>query len=363
MAQIIPARRTPFADQMMKEISQNTGTGLERLFNKGQTRKESHEESLAKSKFEKEKELIQLKEDAKLKTKKDIFDYQVEQLKGMKGDKSEKIDQGIENEPKERSVQDEESPYSDEEIEISNLISPAIGRDRREQVKSKDKKIAAQKKEVADSFGGENGKYITKVHDQYEDTLRKEAIFGRMEQLENSEQLSESGIINLLETIGFKPEWLKNPKNEEYNKLSLDLLGGGTLQADYGSKLFASEFAVSQQRIPSLSQTPEGRRQIRENLQTALLPAKLKQERLQYYIDKAERTGERLPYDLRGKILKDIKPELEEAYDKFKQRNGRYKVKIGTPLDEDAKEKYYYISEGNVEKARKMMLEDGYDVK
>ena len=362
MAQIIPARRTPFADQMWKEISANVGEGGERLFNKGKTRKESHEEKLAKGKFDREKELIGLKEDAKLKTKKDIFDYQVEQLKGIKEDKSKQTSQGIENESNESLFSDYEV-NSPEDIEMKTLINPALGARASEEENRALKKKTAQIKGVSDSFGGENGKYITKVHDQYEDSKRKESIFARMEQLEDSGELSESGVINLLESIGLQPEWLKNPKNEEYNKLSLDLLGGGTLQADYGSKLFASEFKVSQQRIPTLSQTPEGRRQIRENLQTALLPAKLKEDRLQYYIDKAERTGQPLPHDLRGKILKDIKPQLDEAYDKFKQRNGRYKVKIGTPLDEDAKEKYFYISEGNIEKARKMMLEDGYDVK
>src|ERR1700731_1231507 len=118
----------------------------------------------------------------------------------------------------------------------------------------------------------------------------------------------------------------------------------------------------SQQRIPSLSQTPEGRKQIKENLKTMLLPAKLKNERMQYYLDRQERTGEPLPHNLRGKVLSDIKPQLEEAYDKFKQRNGRYEVKKGTVPDDNALEKYFYISNGNEQKAMKMMKEDGYDI-
>lgn len=217
-------------------------------------------------------------------------------------------------------------------------------------------------KSVTESFK-ENSDFINKVQDQYEDSLRKDAILNRMDALSESGNLSESGIINLLETLGLQSEWIKNPANEEYNKLGLDLLGGGSLQADYGSRVLASEFKVSQQRIPTLSQTPEGRKQIAENLKTMLLPAKLKEERLQYYLDRQERTGEPLPHNLRGKILKDIKPQLEEAYDKFKQRNGRYPVREGTKPDENSIEKYYYISEGNKEKAKKMMREDGYDIK
>lgn len=360
--QIVPARKTPFSDQMMKEISQNMGTGFERLFNQGQTRKESHEEKLALGKTQQQEKLAKFKENLKVKGKKDIFDYQVSQLKGMKDDNLKKINQEVENETSENSYKDYEV-NSPEDIEMKTLINPALGARASEEENRALKKKTAQIKEVSESFGGENGKYISKTHDQFEDSLRKEAIFERMGQLEDSGKLSDSGMINLLEQLGLNSEWIKNPQNEEYNKLSLDLLGGGTLQADYGSRVLASEFKVSQQRIPSLSQTPEGRRQIRENLETMLLPSKLKEERLEYYIDKAERTGKPLPHDLRGKILKDIKPQLDEAYDKFKQRNGRYKVKVGTPIDDNAVEKYYYISEGNMEKAKKMMLEDGYDIK
>ena len=181
-----------------------------------------------------------------------------------------------------------------------------------------------------------------------------------MDQLNKSGDLSDSGTINLLESLGVKSEWLKNPSNEEYSKLSLDLLGGGTLQADYGSRVLQSEFKVSQQRIPTLIQTPEGRKQISENIKAMMLPSRLKEERLQFYLDRQERTGQPLPHNLRGRILKDIKPQLEEAYDKFKQRNGRYKVREGTIPDDNVIEKYFYLADENTDKAEKMMRDDGY---
>lgn len=253
------------------------------------------------------------------------------------------------------------SNISDEDVIKASVIDKGLGDTVSKLKETALKKTQGEKKEVTESFK-ENSPYINKVYDSYEDALRKEAIFDRMDQLEESGELSDSGMINFLESIGLKPEWLKNPANEEYSKLSLDLLGGGTLQADYGSRVLASEFKVSQQRIPTLSQTPEGRKQIKENLRTMLLPARLKQERMAYYIDKAKRTGKPLPHDLRGQVLKDIKPQLEEAYDKFKQRNGRYPVRDGTTPDDNAIEKYYFLSDGNEIKAMKMMKEDGYDV-
>src|ERR1700731_1221962 len=165
-----------------------------------------------------------------------------------------------------------------------NKNTAALGKaeaDRRKQLREFDFKQKLADQKAVDSSYGENKTFIDKTLDQYEDSLRKEAILGRMSDLEEEGELSGSGIINLLEGIGFKQEWLKNPANEEYTKLALDLLGGGSLQADYGSRVLASEFKVSQQRIPSLSQTPEGRKQIKENLKTMLLPAKLKNERIQ----------------------------------------------------------------------------------
>ncbi len=224
------------------------------------------------------------------------------------------------------------------------------------------RKKTAQSKEVSESYK-ENEPFISKIHDQFEDSLRKEAILDRSDQLDESGELSDSGMINFLRGIGLKDEWLKNPANEEYTKLSLDLLGGGSLQADYGSRVLQSEFKVSMQRIPELSQTQAGRRQIKENIRAMMLPSKLKNERLQFYLDKSERTGEPLPHDLRGKVLKDIKPQLEESYDKFKQRNGRYSVRKDTRPDDNAIEKYYYLSNQNEDKAIEMMREDGYNVK
>jgi hypothetical protein len=265
------------------------------------------------------------------------------------------------------------SKFSDADIAELTMLDPNAGRAAQH---SKDvalrertaaKKLAstektAAKKEVAESYGGENGKFITKTYDQYEDSMRRGAILDKMTELEESGDTSDSGVINLLHQLGLNEEWLKNPANEEYQKLAFDLLGGGSLQADYGSRVLASEFGVSLKRIPQLIQTPEGRRQIAENMKAMLLPAKLKHERMQYYTDKAEREGKPLPHDLRGKILKDIKPQLEEAYDTFKERNGRYKVKEGTPLNDDAIEKYFYLSNGDEAVARKMMKDDGYDV-
>lgn len=320
----------------------------------------------------------------------DTFNNQLQPEQNVQNDNFE--DQLIENNPNEESNPNAENNPELQQLSTAPAIKPTqtpniknvpletllqlaaqkgqpseagiIGNMAQAEIDRRDKNQKLQqenRKETRDSFKT-NEKFIDNTYNKYEDAERREAIFDRMDQLEDSGQLSESGVINLLESIGIQPEWLKNPANEEYTKLALDLLGGGTLQADYGSRVLASEFKVSQQRIPSLMQTMEGRKQIKENLRAMLLPSILKKERMDYYIEKSNRTGDPLPNDLRGQILRDIKPQLEEAYDKFKQRNGRYKVRKGTIPDEDVGEKYFFLANENEDNAIKLMREDGYDV-
>ena len=265
-------------------------------------------------------------------------------------------------EPTEIGEKEYREPFSEGQILAASLQDPNLSRTMTESNKAALKEFTESKRQVSESFK-ENEPYINKTYDQYEDSLRREAILDRMNQLVESGQLSSPALMNTLEQLGLQSEWVLNPANEEYQKLALDLLGGGTLQADYGSRVLQSEFAVSMKRIPSLLQTDEGKREIAENMKTMMLPSRLKQERLDYYLDQNEKSGKPLPHNLRGKILKDIKPQLEAAYDKFKQRNGRYEVKKGTvPSDRDI-EKYFYIANEDTVKAKKMMAEDGYDTR
>lgn len=248
------------------------------------------------------------------------------------------------------------SPYE----EIKRPAQAELDRRKLEKKESEENK-RFEKKEISESYKT-NSDYINKVYDQYEDSLRKEAILSKITQLDETGEVSESSLINAMHALGISEEFLRNPANEELAKLSLDLLGGGSLQADYGSRVLQSEFQTAMKRVPGLMQTKEGRRQIIENIKAMILPSLLKKERMQFYLDQSDRTGKPLPNNLRGKVLQDIKPQLEEAYDKFKQRNGRYKVKSGTKLDENAVEKYYIISNGDEKKARMMMKEDGYAI-
>lgn len=268
------------------------------------------------------------------------------------------------NEMPQESVQPEQEKgfnASPEDILEITALNPQVGNAVREIDKATEEKRREKAKQVTESYK-ENQDYINKTYDQKEDAYRRKAILDRISQNIESGELSDPGLINTFEMLGLPIEMLKNPANEETQKLALDLLGGGSLQADYGSRVYASEYKTALQRIPALNQTDEGKRQIIENMKFFMLPGELKANRMEYYIEKSKRTGDPLPHDLRGTVLRDIRPQLDEAADKFRQRNGRYKVKEGTPLDSNAVEKYYWLSNKNMEKAEKMMKEDGYDV-
>src|SRR5208337_985534 len=329
MVTILP-REESFGSTIGRGLGGGVSQGLEMALKNAMKKKEYEREFTDKLGLQAAKEKsdigkIDYQERLKHQLKQELQQEKQTYLNELLGGKSSKTAE----EPKgERTSEFDPTNISDEDIARITAKDANIGRSLQH---SKDvglREKTAARKEVGESFK-ENQQFIDKSHDQYEDTLRREAITDRMNELQESGELSDSGMINLLESLGLKQEWLKNPANEEYT---------------------------------TLSQTPEGRRQITENIKTMLLPAKLKHERLQFYLDQSERTGKSLPHDLRGRVLKDIKPQLEESYDKFKQRNGRYQVKTGTFPDDDALEKYFFIANGNEEKAIKMMKEDGYDI-
>lgn len=376
MLQIIKEYREPSISDRFSQAFANIGQGLGQVAPQLLMQKE--QKKIASSQMQKENEAFakmgldlsgiqdpnlrksMVNEFAKSMSKKNFLDSLRSLPKDIK-DEGEFQEEKIRKTQEPTSEQDWYNNLSDEQRAELAVLDPNASRALESIRTNKVSQDIARNKEVSTSYS-ENKDYINKVYDQYEDSLRKDAILDRMDQLNESEEISDSGVINLLNTLGLSEEILKNPANEEYTKLALDLLGGGSLQADYGSRVLQSEFKVSLQRIPTLKLTKEGRRQIAENIKTMLLPSKLKKERLQFYLDRQEKTGKPLPHDLRGKILRDIKPQLEEAYDKFKQRNGRYQVREGTYPDDNVLEKYYFLSGKNSVKARKMMEEDGYDI-
>src|SRR5208337_3577662 len=278
MVTILP-REESFGSTIGRGLGGGVSQGLEMALKNAMKKKEYEREFTDKLGLQAAKEKsdigkIDYQERLKHQLKQELQQEKQTYLNELLGGKSSKTAE----EPKgERTSEFDPTNISDEDIARITAKDANIGRSLQH---SKDvglREKTAARKEVGESFK-ENQQFIDKSHDQYEDTLRREAITDRMNELQESGELSDSGMINLLE----------------------------------------SEFKVSQLRIPTLSQTPEGRRQITESIKTMLLPAKLKHERLQFYLDQSERTGKSLPHDLRGRVLKDIKPQLEESYDKFK---------------------------------------------
>jgi hypothetical protein len=208
MPQIIPARRTPFADQMWKEISANVGEGGERLFNEGKTRKESHEESLAKSKFEKEKELIKLKESEKLKGKKDFFNEQAELLQGLRSNKSPRSEQMLETEEGEGEGQ----TYTDQQKELISLMNPQLAKQIQEQDKEKAKvkrhnqdielaKAKDKRKEELD-FDKRSEGYDEELLTNYKTAIKQQDAIKEAEKAIKSGKVNPGSLTNFFKGMG-----------------------------------------------------------------------------------------------------------------------------------------------------------------
>jgi len=226
-------------------------------------------------------------------------------------------------------------------------------------------KMQFDSKAVRDSYK-QNQDYIDKIYTANEGAEVQEAEFDRMEQLIDTGELTNSTVASLFQMFHLPIELLANPTNDEYNKAAYNMTKN--VVADYGNRPLLAEFNVMLRRIPSLLNTDEGKRQIISDMRILMEPAKLKAKALRRIIDESEEKNKPLPNDLRGKIQKEIQPELGKIYDSFKNRNGRVKVKKGTPVNGDVVDKYLELARdpktGKIDpkKAGDMAAEDGYDI-
>lgn len=211
-----------------------------------------------------------------------------------------------------------------------------------------------------------NQQFLDKVYTDTDAANQRLAQIERMEQLNDSGELSSSNLINAMEIIGLPIELLGNMSNDEYQKLSLDLTSGIT--GDYGSRILATEFNTFLKRIPTLRNSPEGRKQIISNMKMLAEIPRLKKDALSNILDEHDATNKPLPLNLRGAVDKRVKPLIDQVYKDFKERNGRVKVPKGTDTTPQIVDKYLALAydpdtkEYDVEKAMKMASEDGYNI-
>jgi len=117
-----------------------------------------------------------------------------------------------------------------------------------------------------------------------------------------------------LEHLGIPLGALENPSSELYNKLSQDLLKG--LPETYGSRILKVEVDNFLKTIPTLMNSPDGRRMIASNM------LKLGEMKEVYYNEMRKQQTEALdknkfPRDFQQKVFDQVKPQIDRINNEF----------------------------------------------
>jgi len=140
------------------------------------------------------------------------------------------------------------------------------------------------------------------------------ADLDRFEELEKEGKLDTPGYVEFLQRAGLDIPALMNPGSEEFNKIANNFVRDA--KNYYGGRV--SNFEVEQflKTVPSLSQSPEGRKRVIANLR------RLNQGAVEYFNTAREITKENdgvPPYDLSEQVEERIEPKLNKLADRFKE--------------------------------------------
>ena len=122
-----------------------------------------------------------------------------------------------------------------------------------------------------------------------------------------------------LETLGIPLGSLENPGSEVYQKISQDLLKG--LPESYGSRILKVEVDNFLKTIPTLQNSPEGRRMIASNM------LKLGEMKEVYYDEMRRQQqnfiDENKPYprDFQQRVLDNVRPQMNRMNQEFVKMN------------------------------------------
>lgn len=148
----------------------------------------------------------------------------------------------------------------------------------------------------------------------YKSAKRDIADFERMEELEREGKLDTPGYLQFLERSGLDIPALMNPGTEEFNKIAANFLRDA--KAYYGGRVTNQEMEQFLKTIPSLSQSPEGRKRVIANLKNL---ARAKKERYQAYKDIKQKNNGIIPIDISEQVEDRIDSRLDYLAAEFRK--------------------------------------------
>lgn len=194
------------------------------------------------------------------------------------------------------------------------LIDPNLGRQATEEARLKHKEDV-QNQALIDKSYDIHKPYIDDVTNSYKgfETETKPRLL-QMQAL-NDEQLIGPTAAKFLETLGIPLGSLENATNETYAKLSQDLLKG--LPETYGNRILKVEVENFLKTIPTLMNSPEGRRMITSNmLQLGKIREAFYKEMRNQQINLLDKNT-KFPKDFEQRVFDNVQPHLNKLTNQF----------------------------------------------
>ena len=134
----------------------------------------------------------------------------------------------------------------------------------------------------------------------------------RMEQLNREGNLDTPGYIEMLKRSGLDIPALMNPESEEFLKIAQNFLKDAKVY--YGGKVSNYEVEQFLKTIPSLSQSPEGRKRVIAGLKNI---ANAKKAYADTYLEIYKENGGKPPIDMNEQIYERVDKKLDKLSEKF----------------------------------------------
>lgn len=203
----------------------------------------------------------------------------------------------------------------------------ALKKDLREE-----RKEARQEKEFALNL---TKKEREEINNKYKAAKSSLEDLDRLEELEKEGKLDTPGYIEFLKRSGFDIPSLLSEGSQEYNKIVNNFVRDA--KSVYGSRITNNELEQYLKTLPSLSQSPEGRKRVLANLK------RIKRGDLEYGKALKEVLAENRgipPYDLSEQVDEKVGKKLDALSKKFKEEiakpvppgQERYKTAIQAAL-------------------------------
>jgi hypothetical protein len=211
--------------------------------------------------------------------------------------------------------------FSDQQLVAMTGLKGAYGQmakaelQRRQEAEKINQKKSLENERQIDRSYETNKNFIDNTTKQYRgwETEMKPRLL-QMQSIPADEIIKPTAA-KFLESLGIPLGALENPSSELYNKLSQDLLKG--LPDTYGSRILKVEVDNFLKTIPTLSNSPDGRRMIASNmLKLGQMKEVFYNEMRRQQMDNLD-NGKKFPKDFEQRVFDNVKPVIDKLNNQF----------------------------------------------